>query len=114
MEEELARATVAVVPVRYGSGTRVKILESFAHRVPVVSTTLGAEGLDVEDGVHLLIADDPEAFAAATARLLEDPGLRARLADEGEALYLDRYERRVADQGVHRLVEDVARARTRS
>ena len=45
MEEELARATVAVVPVRYGSGTRVKILESFAHRVPVVSTTLGAGGL---------------------------------------------------------------------
>ena len=54
MEPELAGATVAVVPVRFGSGTRVKILESFAHRVPVVSTTLGAEGLDVEDGVHLL------------------------------------------------------------
>ena len=72
MEEELARASVAVVPLRYGSGTRVKILESFAHRVPVVSTTLGAEGLDAEDGVHLLLADDPEEFAAATVRLLGD------------------------------------------
>ena len=70
MEGELARASVAVVPVRYGGGTRVKILESFAHRVPVVSTSLGAEGLDVEDGVHLLIADDPEQFAAAVVRLL--------------------------------------------
>ena len=45
MEPELARADIAVVPIRYGSGTRLKILESFAHRVPVVSTTVGAEGL---------------------------------------------------------------------
>jgi glycosyltransferase involved in cell wall biosynthesis len=114
MEEELARASVAVVPLRYGSGTRVKILESFAHRVPVVSTTLGAEGLDVEDGVHLLLADDPEEFAAATVRLLGDPDLRVRLTEAGEALYLDRYDSRVADQGVRRLVEDVARTSTRS
>ena len=114
MEEELARASVAVVPVRYGSGTRVKVLESFAHRVPVVSTTLGAEGLDVEDGVHLLLADDPEEFAAATVRLLGDLRLRVRLSEAAEALYLDRYDGRVADQGVRRLVEDVARASTRS
>ena len=59
MEPELARADVAIVPLRYGSGTRLKILESFAHRVPVVSTTIGAEGLQVEDGTHLLLADDP-------------------------------------------------------
>lgn len=114
MEEELTRATVAVVPIRYGSGTRVKILESFAHRVPVVSTTLGAEGLGAEDGVHLLLADDPAEFAAATVRLLGDPRLRARLAEAAEALYLDRYDGRLADQRVRRLVEDVARARTRS
>ena len=73
-EEELARGSVVVVPIRYGGGTRVKILESFAHRVPVVSTTLGAEGLDVEDGVHVLLADDPDEFAAAIVRLLGDPG----------------------------------------
>jgi glycosyltransferase involved in cell wall biosynthesis len=114
MEEELARASVAVVPLRYGSGTRVKILESFAHRVPVVSTALGAEGLDAEDGVHLLLADDPEEFAAATVRLLGDSRLRARLVEAAEALYLDRYDGRLADQGVRRLVEDVARASTRS
>ena len=114
MEEELARASVAVVPVRFGSGTRVKILESFAHRVPVVSTTLGAEGLDAEDGVHLLVADDPEEFAAATVGLLGDPGLRVRLADVAEALYLDRYDGRLADKGVRRLIEDVAKTSTRS
>ncbi len=114
MEEELARATVAAVPLRYGSGTRVKILESFAHRVPVVSTSLGAEGLDVTDGVHLLLADDPNEFAAATVRLLNDSGLRQRLTKEAETLFLDRYERHVADLAVRRLVEAVARPSTRS
>jgi glycosyltransferase involved in cell wall biosynthesis len=114
MEEELALATVALVPLRYGSGTRVKILESFAHRVPVVSTTLGAEGLDVEDGVHLLLADNPEELAAATVRLLGDSRLRIRLTEAAQALYLDRYDGRIADQGVRRLVEDVARTSTRS
>ena len=114
MDQELARASVAVVPVRYGSGTRVKILESFAHRVPVVSTTLGAEGLDVEDGVHLLLADDPEAFVSATVRLLGDPALHVRLTVAAEAFYLARYDGRLADQGVRRLVEDMARASTRS
>ena len=53
IEVELARADVAVVPLRYGSGTRVKILEAAAHRIPVVSTTIGAEGLGFEDGRHL-------------------------------------------------------------
>ncbi len=114
MEEELARASVAVVPVRYGGGTRVKILESFAHRVPVVSTTLGAEGLDVEDGVHLLVADDPQAFAAATVRLLRDAGLRVRLTEAAHARYLERYEGRVAEDGVRRLIEDLAGMSTRS
>jgi glycosyltransferase involved in cell wall biosynthesis len=114
MEDELARASVAVVPLRYGSGTRVKILESFAHRVPVVSTTVGAEGLDVEDGVHLLVADDPEEFAAATVRLLRDTRLRVRLTEAAETRYLDRYDGREADVGVRRLLEEVAGIRTRS
>ena len=114
MEDELTRTSVAVVPVRYGSGTRVKILESFAHRVPVVSTTLGAEGLDVEDGVHLLLADDPEEFAAATVRLLGDARLRVRLTEAAEERYLDRYDGRVAAEGLRRLFEEVAVTRTRS
>jgi glycosyltransferase involved in cell wall biosynthesis len=114
MEDELARASVAVVPVRYGSGTRVKILESFAHRVPVVSTTVGAEGLDVEDGVHLLLADDPGEFAAATVRLLGDTRLRVRLTEAAERRYLDRYDGRAADEGVRRLLHEVAGIRTRS
>lgn len=114
IEPELARASVAVVPVRYGSGTRVKILESFAHRVPVVSTTLGAEGLDVRDGEHLLLADDPDGFASAVCRVLADDGLRKRLVDAAEAHYVEGYQPVVAEERIRRLVRDVARASTRS
>ena len=96
MESELARADIAIVPVRYGSGTRLKILESFAHRVPVVSTTIGAEGLDVEDEVHLLLADDPVAFAEACTRILTDPELRQRIVDAAENRYLERFQTSVS------------------
>ena len=108
MDPELARADVAVVPLRIGSGTRLKILESFAHRIPVVSTTVGADGLDVEDGVHLLLADRPEEFARACRRLIEDRVLARRLVDAAERRYLERYEWSTARNRVERLVCDVA------
>jgi hypothetical protein len=88
---ELARADVAVVPLRFGGGTRIKILEAFAHGIPVVSTAFGCHGLDAVDGEHLLVADDPNAFAAACADLLADDGLRCRLADSARDLYWRRY-----------------------
>ena len=108
MEPELARADIAIVPLRYGSGTRLKILESFAHRVPVVSTTIGAEGLHVEDGVHLLLADEPDTFAAACERLLTEPDLRGRLVNAAEQHYLDHYESSVARDRIQALVRELA------
>ncbi|MGO8871623.1 MAG: glycosyltransferase family 4 protein [Acidimicrobiales bacterium] len=90
---ELARADLVLVPVRFGSGTRVKIIEAFAHRVPVVSTTLGAEGLGVRDGEHLLIGDDAEALARACRRLLTDGELRGRIVERAHALFLEHFER---------------------
>ena len=114
MEPELTRADIVIVPIRYGSGTRLKILESFAHRVPVVSTTIGAEGLLVEDGVHLLLADDPDTFAAACERLLTDPDLRKRLVDAAEERYLERYECSVARDRIQTLIREVTRGGTRS
>jgi glycosyltransferase involved in cell wall biosynthesis len=108
MEPELAGADIAVVPLRVGSGTRLKILESFAHRIPVVSTTVGADGLDVEDGVHLLLADSPEDFARACRRLIEDRALALRLVDAAERRYLQRYESSVAKNRIQQLVRDVA------
>ena len=87
----LAQAQVCIVPLLSGSGTRFKILEAWAAGRAVVSTTLGAEGLGAVDGIHLMLADDAEHFAAAVLRLLNDRALRARLGDWGRALYEERF-----------------------
>jgi len=73
------RASVCVVPLRAGSGIRIKLLEMFAMRKAVVSTTLGCEGLDVRDDVHLKIADTAEEFALAVVALLKNPEKRSML-----------------------------------
>jgi polysaccharide biosynthesis protein PslH len=83
---ELARAQVAVAPILAGSGTRLKILEAWGAGLPVVSTTLGAEGLPAKDGRHLLLADGGEPFARAVSRLLQDARLREELSGAGRAL----------------------------
>jgi sugar transferase (PEP-CTERM/EpsH1 system associated) len=78
----VAASEICVVPLRQGAGTRLKILESMALGTAVVSTTKGAEGLDLQAGVHLLIADNPEAFSDATLKLLNDPQLRSDLEQQ--------------------------------
>lgn len=87
MGPELARADLVVAPVRYGSGTRVKVLEAFAHRIPVVATSLGAEGLGAHHGRELLLADEPGSFAAACSRLLADQALRRQTTAAAAALF---------------------------
>jgi glycosyltransferase involved in cell wall biosynthesis len=87
----LAASKVAVVPVLSGSGTRVKIIEAWAAGVPVVATSLGAAGLDAMPGRHLLIADSPQAFAAAVLSLLSDATLHARLRSAARELYEQRF-----------------------
>jgi glycosyltransferase involved in cell wall biosynthesis len=72
---------VSIVPLRIGGGTRLKIYEAMAAGTAVVSTTVGAEGLDVSPGENVLIADDPEAFAEACVRLVRDGDERRRLAE---------------------------------
>ena len=79
------RAAVFVVPLRIGGGTRLKIFEAMAMEKAVVSTTVGAEGLDVGDGEHLLLADTPAGFAAAVVRLLRDPVEAAALGQRAAA-----------------------------
>lgn len=111
---ELTRADVVAVPIRFGSGTRVKILEAFAHRIPVVSTTLGCEGLDVISGRHLLVADDAEAFAAACTELLVDIELRKRLVMAAHELYRHRYRWPVIAPAIVDLARGVAERRQSS
>jgi polysaccharide biosynthesis protein PslH len=84
-------SAVAVVPLRLGGGTRLKILEAMAVGTPVVSTRKGAEGLDVVDGEHLLLADDPAAFATRVGEVLRDRELSGRLARAGRDLVERRY-----------------------
>jgi glycosyltransferase involved in cell wall biosynthesis len=82
----VSRASAFVVPLRMGSGTRLKVLEGLSMSRPLVSTSLGCEGIDAVDGVHLLIADEPVAFARAVLRVLDDRDLAARLGGAGRLL----------------------------
>jgi glycosyltransferase involved in cell wall biosynthesis len=85
MRDEIAKATVCVVPLRIGSGTRLKILEAAAMGKAIVSTTLGAEGLNFVPGREILIADTPAEFVTLVQRLLADPAARRRLGDAARA-----------------------------
>jgi glycosyltransferase involved in cell wall biosynthesis len=82
----IAEGAVYVVPLRAGGGTRLKIFEAMAMARPVVSTTVGAEGLGVEPGLHYTQADQPHEFADAVIGLLRDPARRAQLGAAGRHL----------------------------
>ncbi len=82
---------ISIVPLRVGGGTRLKIYEAQAARIPVVSTSVGAEGLGVEHGTHLLIADEPDAFADACLALLAREAECRRLADAAWNLVSSRF-----------------------
>jgi glycosyltransferase involved in cell wall biosynthesis len=100
------RASVAaLVPLRWESGTRFKILEAFACNTPVVSTTLGAEGLDVEHGRHLLLADEPTAFAEAILSLVEEPSTGQRLVQPALALVRERYDLSSAERQIQAILD---------
>jgi glycosyltransferase involved in cell wall biosynthesis len=80
LTESYRDADVVVAPIRAGGGSRIKLLEAFSYRRPVVSTTIGAEGIDVRHGTHLLLADTPDDFAAECTRLMTNAALGRDLA----------------------------------
>lgn len=84
-------ADLLVVPLRYGAGTRIKILEAMAAGLPVVTTSKGCEGLPVIHGEHVLIADSPESFASSVRVAIEDRAMRDRLVSNARALVETRY-----------------------
>lgn len=108
LDEAFARTTAVVVPLRAGGGTRIKILEAFARGVPVVATTIGAEGLQVVDGTSILIGDTPEDFARACIRLVEEPEFARRVAEAGHQVWASAYRAEDAREAVRRLAVDVA------
>lgn len=95
----LAESSVFVVPIRIGGGTRIKIFEAMASGTPVVSTSVGAEGLPVVDQDHLLKADTAETFARAVVTLLRDQRLSARLAEQAKLFVSENFDwARISDQ----------------
>jgi len=88
----LHAARVTVIPLRAGSGTRLKVLEAMAAGVPVVSTRLGVAGLEVRDGEHVLLAESSAELADAAAAVLRDDALAGRLAAAGRKLVESRYD----------------------
>jgi len=81
IRELVSSASVSIAPIRTGGGTRLKILEAFALGTPVVATTKAAEGLDVQNGTHLLLADTPEDFAGSVIHLLQQPDRAVKIAE---------------------------------
>lgn len=102
-----AEATVFVVPLRIGSGTRLKILEALAMGKAIVSTSVGAEGLDLKDGEEIFIADEPAIFADAVTRLLTDASLRRRIGENGRFRVEQDYDWRSIGEKLHTLYESL-------
>jgi glycosyltransferase involved in cell wall biosynthesis len=101
-------ARAAVVPLRAGSGTRLKILEAMAAGVPVVSTSIGAEGLEVKNGDELMIADQPAVTVDAIARVCEPGVFRERLIARGRALVERRYDWEILGEQLFRVHNQMA------
>lgn len=107
-------SSIMVVPLLAGGGSRLKILEAFAAGTPVVSTTKGAEGLEVKDGRHLLLADEPGDFAAAVVRLCEDPKLYQELRANARALVEEKYDWPVLARKMEAALIETAKAGARN
>lgn len=104
----LAGMRVVIAPVLSGGGMRIKILEAMAAGKAVVSTTIGAEGIDAVPGEHLLIADDADAFAAAVADLLREPSRARALGDAGRLLVARHYAPGALARGLVSFYEELA------
>ena len=107
VRSHIEQAAINVVPLLNGSGTRLKILESLGYKTPVVSTTVGAEGLGLVDGRDIVVMDTPESFAQACITLLEDEARRQVLAESGYAKVVERYSWKRAQQQVQEVVKSL-------
>jgi glycosyltransferase involved in cell wall biosynthesis len=106
-------AIAAVAPMHSGRGTRLKILEAMAAGVPVVSTRLGAEGIDVENDVHILLAESGPELVAAVDRVVSSTETRERLSVAAGTLVADRYDWSVVGESLYRIHRGVVETRRR-
>jgi polysaccharide biosynthesis protein PslH len=114
VDTAIAESAVCVVPLRVGGGTRLKVLQAMALGTPVVATSKGIEGLEVEPERHVLVGETPDTFARQVLRVLSDPNLAGRLAHAAHALVRQQYAWGPIGDGLDRVIgEAVAAHRTR-
>ncbi len=108
-----ADSRVSVAPLLFGSGMKVKVLDAMARGMPTVTTSVGAEGIDIENGRHLLVADEPAAMAQAILSLLDNAALWQQLQNNSRALISERYTWRKLFTQMHRDIDTALRAHRR-
>ena len=113
-EARSPRAAIVCCPILSGGGTRIKIFEAMAMQKPIVSTTLGAEGLRVTSGEHLILADDPASFAAAVVDLLNNEAKRRTLAKQARQLVEAEFSAETIARQFERICLDTVEAKARS
>jgi glycosyltransferase involved in cell wall biosynthesis len=107
MRPYLAAASVVIVPLRLGGGTRIKILEACAAGKPIVSTSIGAEGLNLEAGKEIILADNPAEFARSVINLLQDPARCEVLARSSRSAVVERYSHLTLKQSLDALISNL-------
>jgi sugar transferase (PEP-CTERM/EpsH1 system associated) len=111
MRQYIARASVVVMPLRAGAGTKHRVFQALCMKKPVVCTAVAAEGIALTHGETAMIADDPETFANATISLLQNAALRQRLGERGRQLVLDRYDWRAIYERLEEVFQEAVRKR---
>jgi glycosyltransferase involved in cell wall biosynthesis len=104
IEPLLARSRVSIAPLRYGAGVKGKVNQAMSHGLPVVATSMAVEGMNLQDGTHVLVGDTPQAFARAVLQLDQDPQLWQHLVEGGKANVRQMFSREVARQTLARLL----------
>lgn len=111
MRPYVAGSKVVIVPLRIGGGTRLKIVEAMAQEKPVVSTSVGCEGLEVTRGEDIIVADDPKKFANRTVELLKDEGLRIKIGVNGRKLAETKYDWKIIVDELYSVYQSVIEVR---
>lgn len=104
----VSSCAACVVPLRHGAGTRLKVLEAMAAGTPVVTTSKGAEGLEVQHGQHLLLADSPKDFADSTIQILQNQSLREKIIREGRILVESVYDWQIIGEKLNQKIQFLA------
>ena len=107
----MERGSVYIVPIRIGGGTRLKVYEAMAMELPIVSTTIGAEGLPVEDGTEIFLRDDPQEFAAVVVKLLKDKGLAQIIGKQAATTVREKFGWRTVADDFTKLCEKAIESR---